>query len=215
MTGADLISVIILIGLAGAIAVYLLHWLNRRSSKEVSFVRSGLGGEKVVISGGAFVLPIIHNVTSVGMRTLRIEVSRSGEKSFITKNRMRVELVAEFYVRVIPTEEAVSTAARSLGNRTLDGDALRELVQGRFVDALGNVAAQMSMDDMQERRGEYVSTVETLVEASLADVVVSSCYKWLLGTHGTAVFYASLGGELWHPSVSVFAWCLEPRPGER
>ena len=27
------------------------------------------------------------------------------------------------------------------------------------------------------------------VEASCADVVISSCYKWLLGTHGTAIFY--------------------------
>ncbi len=27
------------------------------------------------------------------------------------------------------------------------------------------------------------------VDAALADVVVSSCYKWLLGVHGTAVFY--------------------------
>lgn len=27
------------------------------------------------------------------------------------------------------------------------------------------------------------------VDASLADVVVSSCYKWLLGVHGTAIFY--------------------------
>lgn len=27
------------------------------------------------------------------------------------------------------------------------------------------------------------------VDASLADVVVSSCYKWLLGVHGTALFY--------------------------
>ena len=71
MSGADIIAIIILIALAIAIVVYLLHWLYRRSSKEVSFVRTGLGGEKVVISGGAFVLPIIHNVTTVGMRTLR------------------------------------------------------------------------------------------------------------------------------------------------
>lgn len=169
MTGADIIAVIILCGLAIAIAVYLLHWLYRRSSKEVSFVRSGLGGEKVVISGGAFVLPIIHNITSVGMRTLRIEVHRGGNKSLITKNRMRVELVAEFYVRVTPTEESVSTAARSLGKRTLEPEGLRELVEGRFVDALGIVAAQMSMDDMQEHRGDYVKTVKGLVEESLSE----------------------------------------------
>ncbi len=27
------------------------------------------------------------------------------------------------------------------------------------------------------------------VDASCADVVITSCYKWLLGTHGTAIFY--------------------------
>ena len=29
------------------------------------------------------------------------------------------------------------------------------------------------------------------VDASLADVMVSSCYKWLLGTHGAAIFYVN------------------------
>ena len=67
MTGADIIAVIILIALAIAIVAYLLHWLYRRSSKEVSFVRTGMGGEKVVLTGGALVIPIVHNVTMVGM----------------------------------------------------------------------------------------------------------------------------------------------------
>ena len=168
MTGADVIAVIILIALAIAIAVYLLHWLYRRSSKEVSFVRTGLGGEKIVISGGAFVLPIIHNVTTVGMQTLRIEVRRAGDKSLITKNRMRVEIAAEFYVRVKPTEEAVATAARSLSKLTLEPEGLRDLVQGRFVDALGIVAAQMSMDEMQEKRGDYSKAVKALAEDTLS-----------------------------------------------
>ena len=169
MTGADIIAVIILAALSIAIAVYLLHWLYRRSSKEVSFVRTGLGGEKVVISGGAFVLPIIHNITTVGMRTLRIEVRRGGDKSFITKNRMRVEIVAEFYVRVTPSKEAVSVAAGSLGKRTLEPESLRDLVQGRFVDALGIVAAQMSMEEIQEKRGDYIKAVKGLVAESLAE----------------------------------------------
>ena len=46
--GADIIAAIILLALAIAIIVYLLHWLYRRSSKEVSFVRTGMLGEKVV-----------------------------------------------------------------------------------------------------------------------------------------------------------------------
>ena len=167
MTGADIIAIIILTALAIAIFVYLLHWLYRRSSKEVSFVRTGLRGEKVVISGGAFVLPIIHNITSVGMRTLRIEVRRGGDKAFITKNRMRVEIVAEFYVRVTPSKEAVSIAAGTLGKRTMEPERLRDLVQGRFVDALGIVAAKMSMEEIQEKRGEYIKAVKGIVAESL------------------------------------------------
>ena len=168
ITGADIIAIIILAALSIAIVVYLLHWLYRRSSKEVSFVRTGLSGEKVVLSGGAFVLPIIHNITSVGMRTLRIEVKRGGDKSFITKNRMRVEIVAEFYVRVTPTKEAVSIAAGTLGKRTMEPESLRDLVQGRFVDALGVVAAQMSMEEIQEKRGEYINAVKGIATESLS-----------------------------------------------
>jgi len=168
ITGADIIAIIILAALSIAIVVYLLHWLYRRSSKEVSFVRTGLSGEKVVLSGGAFVLPIVHNITTVGMRTLRIEVKRGGDKSFITKNRMRVEIVAEFYVRVTPTKEAVSIAAGTLGKRTMEPDSLRDLVQGRFVDALGVVAAQMSMEEIQEKRGEYINAVKGIAKESLS-----------------------------------------------
>ena len=76
-SGADIIAIIILIALAIAIIVYLLHWLYRRSSKEIAFVRTGMGGEQVVISGGAFVLPIIHNITSVGMKTCLLYTSPS------------------------------------------------------------------------------------------------------------------------------------------
>ena len=165
--GADIIAAIILLALAIAIIVYLLHWLYRRSSKEVSFVSTGMLGEKVVISGGAFVLPIIHNITQVGMRTLSITIKRGGDKSLITKDRMRAELVTEFFTKVPPDPRAVSTAAQTLGNRTLDPEHLREVVQGRFADALGEVAAKMTLDEIQENRGQFVKEVTKIADGSL------------------------------------------------
>ena len=165
--GADIIAGIILVALAIAIIVYLLHWLYRRSSKEVSFVRTGMLGEKVVISGGAFVLPIIHNITQVGMRTLSLNIKRAGEKSLITKDRMRAELVTEFFTKVPPEAKAVSTAAQTLGNRTLDPEHLKEVVAGRFADALGEVAAKMTLDEIQENRGHFVKEVAKIANESI------------------------------------------------
>jgi len=67
-----------------AIVVYFVNWLYYRSSKEVSFVRTGLFGEKVVINAGAFVLPFIHEITPVNMNVLRMQVVRNRENALIT-----------------------------------------------------------------------------------------------------------------------------------
>ncbi|MDD5323719.1 MAG: flotillin domain-containing protein [Polaromonas sp.] len=167
MNGADIIAIVILAAIVIAIIVYLLHWLYRHSSKDLSFVRTGLGGERVVMGGGALVLPIVHDITEVSMNTLRIDVRRAGEKSLITRNRMRIEVSVEFFVRVIPSAEAVAAAARTLGNRTLNPESLKDLVQGRFVDAMGSVAARMNMEEIHENRSDYIKGVKALVADSL------------------------------------------------
>jgi len=167
VNGADIIAVIILAAIVIAVAVYLLHWLYRRSSKDVSFVRTGFGGEKVVIGGGAFVLPIVHDVTEVSMNTLRLEVRRAQERSLITQDRMRVEVTVEFFVRVLPSPEAVAAAARTLGHRTMNPESLKDLVQGRFIDAMSLVAAKMTMEEMHEQRGAYIAGVKEQVADTL------------------------------------------------
>src|SRR5918999_950152 len=94
-----------------AIVVYIVNWLYHRSSKEVSFVRTGLLGERVVINGGAFVLPFIHDYTPVNMNVLPMGIVRRRDEAITTKDRMRVDIEADFYVRVAPIREAVSIAA--------------------------------------------------------------------------------------------------------
>lgn len=57
-------------------AVYLLSWLHRRSSNRIAFVRTGLGAEKFVDSGGAFVVTVPHEINPVGMNVMQVKVSR-------------------------------------------------------------------------------------------------------------------------------------------
>ena len=170
MTGAQFGAVIlglIVVAVVVAIVVWLMNWLYLRSSKERAFVRTGLGGQKVVMNGGAFVLPIVHEVVPVNMNTLRLEVSRGRDKALITKDRMRVDVVSEFYVRVQAGVEAIASAAQTLGQRTLEPETLKELVEGKFVDALRTVAAEMTMEEMHEKRGEYVKRVKAVVAGDL------------------------------------------------
>ncbi len=170
MSGAqfgNFILGLIVVAIVVAIAVWLLHWLYLRSSKERAFVRTGLGGQKVVLDGGAFVLPIVHDVIPVNMNTLRLEVSRGRDKALITKDRMRVDVIAEFYVRVAAEPSSVAAAAQTLGLRTMEPEQLKELVEGKFVDALRTAAAEMTMEELHEKRGTYVKKVREAVAEDL------------------------------------------------
>jgi len=126
----------------------ILARLYQRSSKETSFVRTGMGGQRVILNGGAIVLPILQETIPVNMNTLRLEVRRANDAALITRDRMRVDVLAEFYVRVQPTVDSIANAAQTLGTRTMKPGALKELVEGKFVDALRAVAAEMAMIEL-------------------------------------------------------------------
>ncbi|MFV0625680.1 flotillin family protein [Sphingomonas sp. ac-8] len=159
---------------AGAALVLLLvigllfAKLYRRASKEIGFVRTGAGGEKVVINGGALVLPVFHETMPVNMNTVRLAVERKNADALITLDRLRIDVKAEFYVRVRPDAQSIAIAAQTLGMRTMNPEALKELVEGKFVDALRSVAAGMSMAQLHEQRSDFVQKVQQVSSADLA-----------------------------------------------
>lgn len=154
--------------LLGLLAIGLVFSrLYRRSSKELAFVRTGLGGQKVVMDGGAIVLPVFHECVNINMNTLKLEVARAGSDSLITLDRLRVDAVAAFFVRVIPSVEGVANAAQTLGQRTMHPDSLKELVEDKFVDALRAAAVSMGMHQLLDKRADFIQAVQNAVSEDL------------------------------------------------
>lgn len=141
--------------------------LYHRATKETAFVRTGLGGQKVIMDGGAIVLPIFHEIIPVNMNTLKLEVSRKEDQSLIALDRMRVDVAAAFFVRVKQVAESVSTAAQTLGRKTMEPSELRTLVEDKFVDSLRATAATMTMQELQDKRREFVQAVQNAVAEDL------------------------------------------------
>jgi flotillin len=146
---------------------FLFASLYKRSTRDEAYVRTGLGGQKVVLDGGSVVLPVFHSMATVNLKTLRLEVARGGPDSLITKDRMRVDIGAEFYVRVKPDVSSIALAAQTLGNRTNDANELRELIEAKFIDGLRAVAATMNLEELQEQRAVFVKSVQDAVSADI------------------------------------------------
>ena len=137
----------------------------KRAQKDTSYVRTGFGGEKVIMGGGAFVLPVLHEVLPVNMQTMRIEITREMEQALVTKDPLRVDVTAEFFLRVAPDEQAISTAARALGRRTMDESQVKMVFEAPCVEALRSVASGMELDELHQKRPAFVHNVEQAVHA--------------------------------------------------
>ncbi len=151
-----------------AVGIWFIRSFYRRSSKDIAFVRTGLGGQKVIIDGAAFVFPIFHDVTEVHLNTLRLSVVSDKEKALISKDRMRVDVAVDFYIRVRKEADSVTVAAQTLGRKTGRPDELREMMQGKFLDALRATAAGMTLEMLHEQRSQFVQSVGQAVAESLA-----------------------------------------------
>ena len=142
--------------------------LYRKTTKELTFVRTGFGGEKVVVDGGALILPILHDYIDINMQSMKVTVARSKSDSFITKDRMRVDITADFYIRVGEDRESISRAAQTLGKKTVDLRELTGLIEGKLIATLRSVASSMEMKELHEKRDEFSSQVKNAIEADLS-----------------------------------------------
>ena len=72
------IAIVILV-IAIILAILFLNRFYKKATREVALVRTGAGGQKVVLDGGCLALPILHKVSEVNMRTtkLKSEAKRS------------------------------------------------------------------------------------------------------------------------------------------
>lgn len=142
---------------------FIVSSFYRRAQKDTSYVRTGFGGEKIIINGGAFVLPVLHEVQPINMKTLRIEIIRDKERALVTADPLRVDVIAEFFLRVATEEKMISTAARALGDSTMDEEKIKVLFEAPCVAALRSVASKMELEELHQKRQDFEHNVEEAV----------------------------------------------------
>lgn len=160
--------------IAGAFVLILVVLLiamskfYKKTTADSAFVRTGSGGRKVVIDGGVMVIPLFHRITEINLESLRLLVSRSGSKdALIAKDKFRVDIEVEFYIRVEPDQEHVLRAARSLGDKSLTPSNVKQLVEAKLVGALRTVAATKEMMDLHTNRQDFEDAVQEMLRFDL------------------------------------------------
>src|SRR5262245_49046763 len=158
--------------LAIVLAVFMLAVVTvsmarfyRRCGADEALVRTGAGGNKVVIGGGVLVYPILHQLLRVSLRSVKLSVERAGKNALVTADKIKANVTTELYIKVEPISEDVLAAARSFGERNLDEHAIAELIEGKLTDALRSVAANQTFMNLHGKRKEFAE----MIQATLAE----------------------------------------------
>ena len=122
---------LIVVAVVVVIAVYLLRWLYRRSTKERAFVRTGFGGEKVVDQRRRLRDSGAARGDAGQHERAAHRGARARRAALITRDRMRIDLIAEFFVRVAAEPGGGLAAAQTLGSRAMQPAGMPRSVRGQ------------------------------------------------------------------------------------
>lgn len=163
-------SILLLFGLVflltGAVVVTITRLYHKTSADE-AFVKTGMGGRKAIINAGALVIPVVHQIVFVSLRTMKLVVNRSGEDALITGDNLRANIEVQFFIKVMPEEQAVVNAAMTLGHQATDSRQVEELMKDKLISALRTVASQKELAELHANRQEFASVVRDLVAKDL------------------------------------------------
>ncbi len=163
------LSVLLIVALAIGLLAFLSFTLFfRRADKQTSIVRTGLGGESVIMSSGLMVVPLLHKLIKINMKTIEVPVSRLEAESITTKDHLRVDVKANFFIRVETTKSDISLAAQTMGNHTFDDAKMLDMFEERCEAALVGVVNKMTLDDLHTNKEHFRDDVENFIRNDLA-----------------------------------------------
>ena len=150
----------------GAILTVITR-LYVKAESDVAWVRTGMGGPRAVLDGGTIVVPFAHSLTAVSLQTMKLKVDREGKDALLTADKLRADVVAEFYIRIQKDQKAVLAAATSLGERCTDSERVKELMFEKLVSALRAVAATKTLSELNSDREGFAKAVQEMVQKDL------------------------------------------------
>ncbi len=166
-------SLLVIVGGIGIFVLFMISMMTlisrcyRRCGADEALVRTGSGGNKVVIGGGVLVFPVIHQLLRVSLRSVKLLVERSGKNALVTGDKIKANVTTELYIKVEPLGEDVLAAARSFGERNLDEHAIGDLIEGKLTDALRSVAANQTFMSLHGKRKEFAEHIQAALSEEL------------------------------------------------
>jgi len=125
-------------------------------------------GKVTVAFTGQFVWPVYNKAEIMDISLNSIDIDRRGNDGMICKDNIRADIKVTFYVRVGRETEDVIQVAQSVGcARASDRQAMEELFNAKFSEALKTVGKQLDFVDLYTKREDFRKRIIEVIGVDL------------------------------------------------
>ena len=163
----NITSLFIFSAIALFLTTLLLSRIYKRANKKTAYIRSGHGGELVLLDNSAFALPILHHVIPVNLTTQCLNISVKKETALLTQDLTKLDMTIDFYVRVQAEEQHIRHAGQTLGKITTNKHAFKQFLQGKFINVLREISATMTTVEILQNQRNFTEKVQLRLEEEL------------------------------------------------
>jgi uncharacterized membrane protein YqiK len=125
----------------------------KKISQGHALIVNNISAQPKVSFTGSIVYPVINKMEVMKISLITLEIDRRAKDGLICKDNLRADITVAFYLRVNETREDVLKVAKCIGvDRASDKEAVNELFNAKFSEALKTVGKQMQFLDLFEDR---------------------------------------------------------------
>ena len=149
-----IVAGVVLLGIFGLFILFKAFYI--KVPQGTALIVNDLSSTPKVHFTGALVYPVIYKKEFMQISLITLEVDRRGKDGLICKDNMRADITVAFYLRVNETQQDVLKVAKSIGvERASDKQAVNELFNAKFSEALKTVGKQIDFVKLFENRQEF------------------------------------------------------------
>jgi flotillin len=152
----SLVTIGAIVGIVLVIIVVLAVAASRykKVGPNEAIIATGRGGQKVVIGGGMFVMPVVQKVSTLSLQAHTVPVERA---SIFTKNRIPIDVKAIVVYKIKGDIDSVKAAAQAFHGKSPEdiSSMIEQVAEGAFRDICG----KMNPEDINEDREKFQKEV--------------------------------------------------------
>jgi len=165
--GVVIIVVVVIVG----IILMISKWY-KKASQGKALVRTGVGGTKISFNG-ILVVPVLHRMEIMDISLKAIQIERRGAEGLVCRDNMRADIKVAFFIRVNKTLEDVIQVAQSVGcERSSDLQALNDLFDAKFSEALKTIGKKFDFVDLYNKRDDFREEIVNIIGTDLNGFVL-------------------------------------------